>query len=145
MIIVDRGFLKLYTLVFILFSSCITSTQKIGEENTPFILHPVEKLKHDDVALRTTSVVVRLGGNDYESTVLGMDNQFDIPLLINRVSIFQANNSSLSFTFYRLLPYTVTTRTSPFPGRMVSEGDWPDALVPVRLTEETVDPGGSRV
>ena len=27
---------------------------------------------------------------------------------------------------------------------MVSEGDWPDALVPVRLTEETVDPGGSR-
>ena len=77
MIIVDRGFLKLYTLVFILFSSCITSTQKIGEENTPFILHPVEKLKHDDVALRTTSVVVSLG-NDYESTVSCMITSSDI-------------------------------------------------------------------
>lgn len=118
----------------VLLFSCGSVARRAERLAVPFIVYPVEKVRTRELPHKSFNAKVSIAGNDHEAVLPGIRNGSDAVLPVNRVAVLQSPDSSLSVTLYRLLPYTVTTRTSLFPGRSVGEGDWPDALVPVELS-----------
>lgn len=147
---VTRQTIRAFHLILIgaLSFSCGSVGRRTDGFVTPFLVYPIEKLRSGETYERSVSATVRAAGNEREPVILGVVNDSPGEVRITGVTIQRDGPRSVEADLYRVIPYTVTTRTSLFPGKDVGKGDWSDALVPIEFADtmepDSIESGSTR-